>query len=111
MRRLDPAPSAETRTGMTRFAMTPSALTSAAPSAASPPARGDASAAAGAPMIRIDALGFRYGARAALEEVSFDVPRGALFGLLGPDGSGKTTFFRILSTALRPGSGGARLDG
>jgi ABC-2 type transport system ATP-binding protein len=66
---------------------------------------------AGAPVIVVRGLGFRYGARNALDGLSLDVPRGALFGLLGPNGSGKTTFFRILSTQLRPGAGVVTVDG
>lgn len=50
-------------------------------------------------------------AKAALEDVSFDVRAGEMFALLGPNGSGKTTLFRILSTALRPSSGEVRVAG
>lgn len=47
----------------------------------------------------------------ALDQVSFDVARGELFGLIGPDGSGKTTLFRILTTLLLADEGVARVDG
>lgn len=47
----------------------------------------------------------------ALESVSFDVMRGELFGIIGPDGAGKTTLFRILTTLLLAESGEARVDG
>ena len=54
---------------------------------------------------------FEYGDRRALDGVSFSVPRGEVFGLLGPNGGGKTTLFRILSTLLHPKSGTARVLG
>ena len=47
----------------------------------------------------------------ALRGVSFDVARGEVFGLIGPDGAGKTTMFRILATLLLPDEGEARVDG
>ena len=47
----------------------------------------------------------------ALNGLSFSVPRGIVFGLLGPNGSGKTTTIRILSTLLTPTSGQARVLG
>jgi ABC-2 type transport system ATP-binding protein len=49
--------------------------------------------------------------RKALDGLSFEVPAGSLFGVLGPNGGGKTTLFRILSTALIPGGGRATLGG
>ena len=42
--------------------------------------------------------------------ISFKVPKGEIFGVIGPDGAGKTTLFRILATLLLPDSGSARLD-
>jgi ABC-type multidrug transport system ATPase subunit len=47
----------------------------------------------------------------ALEEISFDVERGALFGVIGPDGAGKTTLFRILTTLILADKGTAAIDG
>lgn len=75
--------------------------------------------------IRVDGLSHRYpapkrsgsdagrvGPRAlALDGVSFTVKRGELFGILGPNGGGKTTLFRILSTMLRPGEDNERPGG
>jgi ABC-2 type transport system ATP-binding protein len=50
-------------------------------------------------------------ARRALDGVSFDVRRGEIFALLGPNGGGKTTLFKILSTALLPTQGTAAIFG
>jgi ABC-2 type transport system ATP-binding protein len=61
--------------------------------------------------IEVDHLHHAYGARVALDAVSFSVGRGEIFGLLGPNGGGKTTLFRILSTLLTPVSGTARIFG
>jgi ABC-2 type transport system ATP-binding protein len=47
----------------------------------------------------------------ALDNLSFDVEQGELFGLIGPDGAGKTSLFRILTTLLLPDSGTATVDG
>ncbi len=47
----------------------------------------------------------------ALSGITFDVGEGEIFGLIGPDGAGKTTFFRILTTLLLPDSGSATVDG
>ncbi|HVA67958.1 MAG TPA: ATP-binding cassette domain-containing protein [Candidatus Binataceae bacterium] len=66
---------------------------------------------AAAPAIEVDALGFRYGDRIALEDVSFAIPRGEIFGFLGPNGGGKSTLFRVLSTLVPMQSGGARMLG
>jgi ABC-2 type transport system ATP-binding protein len=54
---------------------------------------------------------FQDGEVHALEDVTLHVDRGEVFGLLGPNGSGKTTMVRILSTILAPSSGSARVNG
>ncbi len=54
---------------------------------------------------------FDKGKVTALDHVSFDVAEGELFGLIGPDGAGKTTLFRILTTLLLPQSGAAAVAG
>ena len=61
--------------------------------------------------IEVSGLTHRYGDRTALRDVSFAVGRGEIFGLLGPNGGGKTTTFRILSTLIRPTEGTARVLG
>ncbi|HYY05208.1 MAG TPA: ABC transporter ATP-binding protein, partial [Candidatus Limnocylindria bacterium] len=63
------------------------------------------------PALEVEALHHRYGDRVALDGVSLRVERGELFGLLGPNGGGKSTLFRILSTLLAPGGGTARVLG
>lgn len=52
-----------------------------------------------------------FGRVRALDAVSFSVGRGELFGLIGPDGAGKTTLFRLLATLLAPDGGTASVDG
>ena len=52
-----------------------------------------------------------YGAVKALSDVSFTVGKGEVFGLIGPDGAGKTSLFRILCTLLLPDQGTASVDG
>ena len=47
----------------------------------------------------------------ALDNVSFSVDKGEVFGLIGPDGAGKTSMFRILCTLLLPDAGTASVDG
>ena len=61
--------------------------------------------------IEICNLRKSYGSLTALDDVSFKVERGELFGLIGPDGAGKTTLFRLLTTLLNPDSGTAIVDG
>ncbi|UOK41994.1 MULTISPECIES: ABC transporter ATP-binding protein [Flavobacterium] len=51
------------------------------------------------------------GKMVAVNDVSFQVEKGEIFGLIGPDGAGKTTIFRILTTLLIPDSGNAFVDG
>lgn len=52
-----------------------------------------------------------YGKLVALDHVSLSVPEGSLFGLIGPDGAGKTTLYRILTTLLSPDEGNAIVAG
>ncbi|MGZ5245219.1 MAG: ABC transporter ATP-binding protein [Bacteroidia bacterium] len=56
-------------------------------------------------------LGKKYGKVQALQNATFDVEEGELFGFIGPDGAGKTTLFRILTTVLIPDEGTAEVAG
>lgn len=59
--------------------------------------------------VSVQELGFRYGERQALENLSFEVPVGNIFGVLGPNGGGKSTLFRVLSTLLPVQQGRAKV--
>ena len=61
--------------------------------------------------VEVSELSAHYGERKALDNVSFHVKGGEIFGLLGPNGGGKTTLFRILATLQRPSSGSFRIAG
>lgn len=61
--------------------------------------------------IEVEHISKLYGEVAALRDVSFDVEAGELFGLIGPDGAGKTTLFRLLTTLLKPDAGRASVVG
>lgn len=61
--------------------------------------------------IEVEHISKSYGEVAALRDVSFDVEAGELFGLIGPDGAGKTTLFRLLTTLLKPDAGRASVVG
>lgn len=63
------------------------------------------------PVIQVQDLRHAYNERTALNGVSFDVRPAEIFGLLGPNGSGKTTMFRILSTLMLPTGGTAVING
>ncbi len=61
--------------------------------------------------VEVAHLGHRYAERRALSDVTFAVNRGEIFGLLGPNGGGKTTMFRIVSTLMLPLEGTVRVFG
>lgn len=61
--------------------------------------------------IEVNGISKRYGRVQALHDVSLTVGKGEVFGIIGPDGAGKTTLYRILSTLLLPDSGNALVDG
>ncbi|MGW0178178.1 ATP-binding cassette domain-containing protein [Nocardia sp. NPDC003345] len=65
----------------------------------------------GTPAIVVADLVKTYGEVRALDGISFEVARGEVLGLLGPNGSGKTTTVTLLSTLQRPTSGSARICG
>ena len=56
-------------------------------------------------VVNIKNLSHSYGATVALDNVSLEVERGEMFGIIGPDGSGKSTLYRILATLLIPTKG------
>jgi len=64
-----------------------------------------------APAVRVESLTRRFGTLTAVDGLTFDVSRGELFGLVGPDGAGKTTTLRMLAGVLPPTDGDARLFG
>ncbi len=61
--------------------------------------------------ISVKNISKSYGKVQAVQNVSFEVKEGEIFGLIGPDGAGKTTLFRILTTLLIADSGTAEVDG
>jgi ABC-2 type transport system ATP-binding protein len=66
---------------------------------------------AAAPAISVDHLSKRFGDRLAVDDVSFEVGKGEVFGFLGPNGAGKTTTVRTLGTLIAPSSGSATVLG
>jgi len=74
----------------------PSALTSSPPDSA---------------VIHVDAISRTFGAFKAVDNVTFDVTRGEVFGFLGSNGAGKSTTIRMLCGLLKPSSGKALIDG
>lgn len=61
--------------------------------------------------IEVNKLTRKYGDFTAVNDISFDVNQGEIFGFLGPNGAGKTTTINMLCTLLRPTSGGATVNG
>ena len=62
-------------------------------------------------VIKVKNLSKVYGKLKAVEEVSFEVEKGEVFGLIGPDGAGKTTIINVLTGVLEPSSGEAYING
>ena len=62
-------------------------------------------------IIRVEHLVKRFGAITAVDDISFEVEEGSIFGFLGPNGAGKTTTINILCTLLSPTSGRAFING
>jgi len=63
------------------------------------------------PAVRVTGLSRHFGTTRAVDEVSFAVRPGEIFGIVGPDGAGKTTLMRLLSGIIVPTSGGAEVAG
>lgn len=65
--------------------------------------------------VTVQNLVKRYGSKQqpveAVKQISFEVDKGALFGIIGPDGAGKTSLFRMLTTLLLPDGGSATVEG
>jgi drug efflux transport system ATP-binding protein len=62
-------------------------------------------------LIQVESLVRRFGTLTAVDGVSFEVRRGEMFGLIGPDGAGKTTTIRVILGLLKPDGGRVRLCG
>ncbi len=63
------------------------------------------------PIIEVEGLAKDFGKVRALDGLSLTVPPGGIYGLLGPNGPGKTTLIRVLTTLLEPDAGSARVAG
>ena len=63
------------------------------------------------PILSIQNLSRNFGGLRALQDVSFEVPRGAIFALIGPNGSGKTTLFNVVTGTLAPTAGTIVFEG
>ena len=62
-------------------------------------------------MIEIKNLTKTFGAKKALDNISFSVTDGSIFGLVGSNGAGKSTLLRVLAGVFKPDSGNAYLNG
>lgn len=63
------------------------------------------------PAVKVENISKSYGKTVALDGVSFEVEQGELFGIIGPDGAGKTSLFRILATLILADGGTATVEG
>lgn len=63
------------------------------------------------PIVTVSAVSKSYGKVRAVADADFSVMPGELFGLIGPDGAGKSTLFRMMATLLMPDAGQIRVDG
>ena len=63
------------------------------------------------PILKMNQVVKQYGNHTAVDGVSFEVPKGSIFGLLGPNGAGKTSLIRIITTITRADSGVTELEG
>ena len=63
------------------------------------------------PAVTIEGVSYHYGERRALKNFSLEVEQGSIFGLLGPNGGGKTTLFKLLATLLPLQDGNITIDG
>ncbi|MCK4807885.1 MAG: ATP-binding cassette domain-containing protein, partial [Candidatus Aegiribacteria sp.] len=63
------------------------------------------------PVIKVNGLTRRFGNLTAVDDISFQVAKGEIFGFLGPNGAGKTTTIRMLTGVIEPTSGSATIQG
>ena len=71
----------------------------------------DQGASTGAPVLRLDGLGWRVGGAAIVEDVTFDVREGEFLAFIGPNGAGKTSLFNLISGIVPATAGTLALDG
>jgi branched-chain amino acid transport system ATP-binding protein len=62
-------------------------------------------------LLSVEKLDKIFGGLRALKQVSFEVPKGAIFGLIGPNGAGKTTLFNVITGVYQPDGGAIRFEG
>lgn len=62
-------------------------------------------------FVEVDNLHVHYGKLEAVKGISFDIPKGEVFGFIGPNGAGKSSTIKVLATLMKPSSGTARLGG
>ena len=60
--------------------------------------------------VKVNNISKAYKGKSALKDISFEVEKGELFGIIGPDGAGKTTLFRIMTTLILADKGDAKVD-
>lgn len=107
-----PARAAPSRVGRARAAAgEPMTSGPEAPPASPAPSSAFEAATAREPSLSVANLGFRYGDRVALDDVSFDVRPGVFTALLGPNGAGKTTLFSLITRLFLSPSGTIRIAG
>ncbi|HEY3921161.1 MAG TPA: ABC transporter ATP-binding protein [Gaiellaceae bacterium] len=75
------------------------------------PVRARRTAPSGPEVLSVEHLSKRFGERLAVDDVSFSVTAGEVFGFLGPNGAGKTTTVRMLATLITPSAGSASVAG
>jgi ABC-2 type transport system ATP-binding protein len=63
------------------------------------------------PLVSVNDLWVRYGRFEAVKGVSFEIPRGEVFGFIGPNGAGKSSTIKVLATLMKPSAGSAKLQG
>ncbi|WP_210411524.1 ATP-binding cassette domain-containing protein [Oceanispirochaeta crateris] len=63
------------------------------------------------PLITVENVSRDFGPQPALKDLNFQVDQGEIFGIIGPDGAGKTTLFRIMATLLLADRGEVMMDG